>query len=63
MEIEALFQRKLMGLRRLPKRERAAARQVAKEERQQALMGLREKRATERRARQALRRLRQPKPA
>lgn len=51
-----------MGLRRLPKRERAAALQAAKEERQQALIGLREKRATERRARQVLHRLRRPQP-
>jgi hypothetical protein len=48
-EIEAIFRRKLMGLRRLPKRERAAALRAAREERQLALHALRQRRAMKRR--------------
>jgi len=62
MEIETDFRRKLMGLRRRPWNERAAALRAAKEWRKSALKALREKRAGERHARHLLRRLRAPAP-
>jgi hypothetical protein len=50
-EIEAMFKRRLMGLRRLPRYQRAGALRAAREWRQVALKALRETRATERHAR------------
>ena len=58
LDIEATFKRKLMGLRRMPRRERAATLQAAREWRRSALNGLREKRSILRYARHMLRRLR-----
>lgn len=58
LDIQAVYQRKLMGLRRLPKRERAAARQAAKVEKDLAMTALRQRRARDRQARQASRRMR-----
>jgi hypothetical protein len=57
IEIETDFGRRLAGVRRLPWRERAAARRAAREWRLGALKALREKRATARHARFTLRRL------
>jgi len=62
LEIEAVFRRKLMGLRRLPRSERASALRAARDWRQSALKALREKRASERHARHMLRRLCSPAP-
>jgi hypothetical protein len=61
-EIEAQFKARLMGLRRLPRYQRAGALRAAKEWRMLALKALREKRATDRRARYALWRLGLPPP-
>jgi hypothetical protein len=57
IEIETLYGRKIAGLRQLPKRERSHARKAAKEWRTQALKALQEKRAVDRHARRAFRRL------
>jgi hypothetical protein len=57
-EIEEVFRRKIAGLRRLPRRDRAAALRAAREWRAFALRALREKRAGLRYARHLLRRLR-----
>jgi hypothetical protein len=51
IEIEIMFRRKLMGLRRLPRRERSQALRTAKEWRKLALKALREKRMRDRHAR------------
>ena len=56
-EIEAAFQRKLSGLRRLRRPERALALRVARDWRRTAMKEWREKRSRERHARHALRRL------
>jgi hypothetical protein len=56
------FRRWLMGLRHLPRRERAQALRAAREWLSLALTALREKRAHERYARYMLRRLRQLPP-
>lgn len=56
-EIEAEFRRKLAGLRRLRRPERALALRVAKDWRRAALKEWRERRARERHARRTLRRL------
>jgi hypothetical protein len=63
LEIAAEFQRRLAGLRRLPRYERAAALRLAREWRQLALKALREKRATARHAWRSLRRLQRLQPA
>jgi hypothetical protein len=63
LEIDAEYQRRLAGLRRLPRHERAAALRLAREWRQLALRALREKRATARHAARSLRRLQRPQPA
>jgi hypothetical protein len=62
IEINALFGRKLMALRRMPRRDRPHALRAAREWRRQALKALRDKRAAERHARHILRRLRTPSP-
>jgi hypothetical protein len=54
-DIDTIFKQKLSGLPLLPKKERAAARRAARDWRRQALMALREKRATARHARYMLR--------
>jgi hypothetical protein len=61
-EIEAMFKRRLMGLRRLPRYQRAGALRAAREWRQLALKALRERRATDRHARHMLWRLGLPAP-
>ncbi len=63
LEIVAEFQRRLAGLRRLPRHERAAALRLAREWRQLALKALREKRATARHAWRSLRWLQRLQPA
>lgn len=50
-EINDLFGRRIAGLRRMPRYQRAHALRAAREWRRQALRALKEKRATERRAR------------
>jgi hypothetical protein len=60
-EIERVFRAKLMGLRRLPRAQRAGALQAAREWRQAALAGLRADRARKRSARFAA--WKQPMPA
>jgi hypothetical protein len=63
-EIEKIFRRKIAGLRRLPRRERPAAVQAAKDTRMLALKALRNKRARERAAQHASNKLRrQPGPS
>ena len=57
VDIATAYRRKLAGLRYLSKRERPHARRAAHEWRIAALKALREKRAVERRARHARRRL------
>jgi hypothetical protein len=59
IEIERMFHLKIMGLRRLPRYQRAGALRAAREERQLALNALKEKRLRERHARHALRQRRQ----
>jgi hypothetical protein len=61
-DINEVFRRKLMGLRRLRRYERPHALRAAREARLLALKALKEKRATERHARHALRCLRRPVP-
>jgi hypothetical protein len=61
-EINDLFRRRLMGLRRLPRYERPHALRTARELRRLALKALREKRAAERHARHRLRQLQTPAP-
>jgi hypothetical protein len=56
IEIEAEFRRKLMGLRRLRRRERALALRAAREWRSFALNALRERRLRDRHARYMQRR-------
>jgi hypothetical protein len=63
LEIDAEFQRRLAGLRRLPRHERAAALRLAREWRQLALKALRERRTTARHAWRSLRRLQRLQPA
>jgi hypothetical protein len=59
-EIEREYQGRLLGIRRLPRSQRPAARRAAHEWRQMMLAALREKRLRERLSRyQALRQLRQ----
>jgi len=53
-EIEAIFRRKIVGLRRLPRRQRAQALREAREWLAFALQALREKKATARHARYVL---------
>jgi hypothetical protein len=57
VEIEMTFRRTIAGLRRLPRRERPAAVQAAKDTRMMALKVLREKRAYKRQAEYMLRKL------
>lgn len=61
-EIDATFQRKLAAIRRLPKRDQSHARRAAIEERDHAILALRQKRETARQFRNYLRRLLAPKP-
>jgi hypothetical protein len=61
-EIEAMYQVRLMSLRRLPRHERPYALQAAREWRQLAMKALREKSARERRARHMAWRLQRPAP-
>jgi hypothetical protein len=61
-EIEAMFKRKLSGLRRLPRHARAHALRAAREWRLAALAALREKRARERHAKWVLWRQQLPAP-
>jgi hypothetical protein len=61
-EIERVFQGMLIGVRRLPRSQRPAARRSAREWRQAALAELREKRVRERSARIALQKLQAPAP-
>jgi hypothetical protein len=56
-EIDAIFQRKLAGIRRLPKHERSSARRAAMEERAMAHLALRRKREATRQLRRFLLRL------
>jgi hypothetical protein len=60
--IEETFRRMLMGLRRLPRRERAAALRAAREWRMIALKAAREKRAGQRHARYVTWKLQMPAP-
>lgn len=62
IEIEAVFRRKLAGLRHLPRKERPHALRAARAWRQSALKELRDRRASERHARHMLRRLQAPTP-
>jgi hypothetical protein len=55
IDIDTIFKRKLMGLRLLPRRERAQAYRAAEEWRRAALKALRKKRLSERHARYMLR--------
>ena len=57
IEIETIFKRRIAGARLLPRRERAAARREARDWRRFALKALREKRRSERHARDMLRQL------
>jgi hypothetical protein len=62
-EIDQLFRRRLAGLRRLPRHQRAQALRAAREWRRQALRALKERRAAERHARHLLRQqLHKPAP-
>jgi hypothetical protein len=61
-EIEAMFKRRLMGLRRLPRYQRAGALRAAREWRVLELKALRKKRATDRHARLMQWRLSLPQP-
>jgi hypothetical protein len=63
VDIDTIFKRKLMGLRLLPRRERAQAYRAAKEWRRAALKALREKRLIERQARYMLRQLTRIRPS
>jgi hypothetical protein len=58
MEIEHMYLRRLMGLRRLPKYERPAALRAARNWRRLAMRALRERQAAERHARRLARRSR-----
>jgi hypothetical protein len=62
LEINQLFRRRLAGLRRLPRHQRAGALRAARDWRRQALGALKERRAAERRARHLLRQLLKPAP-
>jgi hypothetical protein len=63
LEINAAYQRKLLGLKHLPRAERAAARRNARQWRKAALNALHEKRAGARHARHRLRQLRMASPS
>ncbi len=63
IDIDTIFRRKLLGLRLLPRRERAQAYRAAKEWRRAALKALREKRLSERHARYMLRQLTRIRPS
>jgi hypothetical protein len=63
VDIDTIFKRKLMGLRLLPRRERAQAYRAAKEWRRAALKALREKRLNECHARYMLRQLKRIRPS
>jgi hypothetical protein len=62
LEINQLFRRRLAGLRRLPRHQRADALRAARDWRRQSLRALKERRAAERRARHLLRQLLKPAP-
>jgi len=62
LEIEDEYRRKLAALRRLPKRDRAAALRNARESRQLALRLLHERLARARQARRVLRLMQRPRP-
>ena len=62
LEIEDEFRRQCAALRRLPKRDRAAALRNARESRQLALRLLQERRAQARQARRALHLMQRPRP-
>jgi hypothetical protein len=62
LEIEAMFKRRLMALRRLPRHQRPLALRIAKEWRALALKALREKRAIERHANHMARRQSSERP-
>jgi hypothetical protein len=61
-EIKDLFGRRIVALRRLPRRERADALRAAREWRRLAFKALKEKRAAGRYARKMLRHLHKPAP-
>jgi hypothetical protein len=61
-EVEITFRRKLAGIRFLPRHQRAQALRSLIDWRRLALKVLREKRAGDRRARQALRQMQRPDP-
>jgi hypothetical protein len=61
-EIEREYQGMLLGVRRLPRSQRPAARRAAREWRQMMLAALREKRRRERRAKRAQGQLQRPAP-
>jgi hypothetical protein len=63
VDIDTIFKRKLMGLRLLPRRERAQAYRAAKEWRRAALKALGEKRRCDRHARYMLRQLTRIRPS
>jgi hypothetical protein len=63
VDVDTIFKRKLMGLRLLPRRERAQAYRAAKAWRRAALKALREKRQCERHARYMLRQLKRIRPS
>jgi hypothetical protein len=62
LEINQLFRRRLAGLRRLPRHQKADALRAAREWRRQALRAVKDKRAAERHARRLLRQLLKPAP-
>lgn len=61
-EINEQFGRRLAGLRRLPRNQKAHALRAAREWRRQALRALKERRATRRHARHGVRQLQKPAP-
>ena len=62
LEINQLFRRRLAGLRRLPRHQKADALRAAREWRRQALRAIKDRRAAERHARHLLRQLLKPAP-
>jgi hypothetical protein len=62
LEINQLFRRRLAGLRRQPRHQRADALQAARDWRRQALRALKERRSAERHARHLLRQSLKPTP-
>lgn len=62
LEINQLFRRRLAGLRRLPRHQKADALRAARDWRRQALRAIKDRRAAERHARHLLRQLLKPAP-